>query len=207
MSTSHSRSKKILQIASYSYTRNNSNIKVNTPDNTKLLNELENYNFNLDIESIDQFIILDDNGNNNVSSNSNCIYDFNNYDTNVPVSFDSNLEKFVDDSININSCKHNVLTPDNEGSLDVDDVIPVSLINYNTNLNIDNGDNINITTNPIPNKNAVFTDTEQSLEVEVFGKKKRKKDDRVVNKLNREKGLCYKKIKQDNSIELVEKRK
>jgi len=67
--------------------------------------------------------------------------------------------------------------------------------------NLGNDENVNnIVTNPITNENVLF---EQSLEVEVFGEKKRKKDERVVNKLNQNKGLCYKKIKQNNTIELV----
>lgn len=55
-------------------------------------------------------------------------------------------------------------------------------------------------TNIVSNINVLF---EQSLEMKVFGGKRIKNDDCVVNKLNRSKGQCYKKIKQNNIIELV----
>ncbi|KAL4083451.1 hypothetical protein QTP88_028767 [Uroleucon formosanum] len=101
-----------------------------------------NYSFSLDIESIDQFIILDDNvDNNNINLNNNfvnIINNLNNCDTDELVSFETVVENFdSNDTSTIISNEH-VLTPDND---------------------------------------------EQSVEVEIFGKKKRKKDDRV-NKLN-----------------------
>ncbi|KAL4083468.1 hypothetical protein QTP88_028784 [Uroleucon formosanum] len=96
----------------------------------------------LDIESIDQFIILDDNvDNNNINLNNNfvnIINNLNNCDTDELVSFETVVENYdSNDTSTIISNEH-VLTPDND---------------------------------------------EQSVEVEIFGKKKRKKDDRV-NKLN-----------------------
>jgi len=70
---SNSSSKKILQqllAPDSSITPEaSSNIIVNTPDNSELLNELDTYSFDLDIESIDQFIILDNNVNNNININ------------------------------------------------------------------------------------------------------------------------------------------
>lgn len=212
---SNSRSKKILRqlvAPNTSVTPEaSSNIKVNVPDNNELLSELENYNFNLDIESIDQFdIILDDNVikfNSNNSFVNNYSDNFNNYyDTDEPVTLESNVENYHTNTTIISSNdEYYVLTPDNEESLEVDVVMPVSLTNNNnTDCNLDNDDNVNnCITNPITNRNVLFADNEPSPEVEVFGKKKRKKDDRVVNKLNREKGKSYKKIKQDNTIELV----
>lgn len=196
---SNSRSKKILQqivASSTSITsETTSNIQVNAPVNS----ELENYSFNFDINSIDQFIILDDDVHNNNNNNFvNIINNSNNFDTGELVTIESYVENY--DSSNTNSIISNehVLTQ----------LIPVSLTNNNnTDSNLDNDDNVNnnniIMTNPITNENVLFTINEQSVEVEVFGKKKRKKDDRIVNKLNREKGLCYKKIKEDNTIELV----
>jgi len=135
-----------------------SNMKVNAP---------ENYNFNLDIESIDQFIILDDNvNNNNIKFNSNNsfvnnINNFNKYcDTDEPVTFESNVENYDTTSI-LYKYEYYVLTPDNEECLEVDLVMPVSLTNYNTDCNLDNDDNVNnIITNPITNRNVLFTDNE-----------------------------------------------
>jgi len=72
--------------------------------------------------------------------------------------------------------------------------MPVSITNdNNTDSNLGNDDNVNNTiSNHTTNENVLF---EQSLVVKVIGKKKRKKDDRVDNKLNRSKGLYYKKNK------------
>lgn len=115
---------------------------MNAPENSELLDKLQNYSFSLDIESIDQFIILDDNvDNNNINLNNNfvnIINNLNNCDTDELVSFETVVENYdSNDTSTIISNEH-VLTPDND---------------------------------------------EQSVEVEIFGKKKRKKDDRV-NKLN-----------------------
>jgi len=208
---SNSRSKKILQkllAPDSSITPEaSSNIIVKyAPDNSELFNEIDTYGFDLDIESIDQFIILDDNINNNINincSNNNFVNNFNNCDTVEPVSFESNVENYYSNNTTtiLSNDGYCVVTPDIEKSLEVD-VIPVSITNdNNTDSNLGNDDNVNnIVTNPKTNENVLF---EQSLEVEVFGKKKRKKDERVVNKLIRSKGLCYKKIKRNNTIELV----
>ncbi|KAL5246303.1 hypothetical protein ACI65C_013711 [Semiaphis heraclei] len=200
---SNSRSKKILQLLAPDSSitpEASSNSIVNAPDNSELLNELDTYSFDLDIESIDQFIILGDSVNNNINincSNNNFDNNFNNCDTVEPVSFESNVENYCSNNTTtiLSNDEYCVVTPDIEKSLEVDVVMPVSIINdNNTDSNLGNDDNVNnIITNPITNENKW----------KFLGKKKRKKDDRVVNKLNRSKGQCYKKMKKNNTIELV----
>lgn len=83
---------------------NNSNITVNDPDNSETLNEHENDSFDLNIESIEQFVMLDDNVNiDEINFNSNNsfvdnISNFNIYDSYVPVSIESLVENDNNDN-------------------------------------------------------------------------------------------------------------
>lgn len=146
---SNSRSKKILQqlLAPDSSITPEASSKsiVNAPDSSELLNELDTYRFDLDIESIDQFIILGDSVNNNI--NINCSNNnFNNCDTVEPFAFESNVENYYNNNTTtiLSNDDYCVVTPDIEKSLEVDVVMPVSITNdNNTDSNLGNDDNVN----------------------------------------------------------------
>lgn len=53
------------------------------------------------------------------------------------------------------------------------------------------------------NENVLPVEDRENVEIEDYGIKKRKKNERLINKLNREKGQSYKKIKKDKTFELV----
>lgn len=199
---------------------NNKNINLNNSVNNAnepLLDELDNYKFDLDINNIDEFVLLEDgidtntiygtetlnNINNGIGNNTNNI---NNINVPLPSFSEADEDNIIiresDINLNIENIDELVVLEDKIDHNIIINTTSKTEMNININNDIENINNI-----VSGDINVPSFETDEDLIVRMSGKKKRKIDVRLNKKQNRAISESYKKMKKDNSFEIVKKKK